>query len=241
MFMQGERRRADIMRILVVEDNVGLVANIFQYFESRGHQLDAAPDGITGLHLAVRNDYDAIVLDWMLPRLDGPSMLRKLRAETTKRTPVLLLTARGELADKLEGFQSGAEDYLSKPFALPELEVRLQALHARSSGLLDAEEHLQVQDLRLDLRTLEASRDGSWIKLYPACRKILEVLMRAAPAVVSRERLERELWGDSPPDKDLLRSHIYELRRAVDAPFPKKLIHTVARAGFRIGTFHEAP
>ncbi len=229
------------MRILVVEDNAGLVANLFQYFESRGHVLDAAPDGVTGLHLAVRNDYDVIVLDWMLPRLDGPSVLRKLRTETTRRTPVLMLTARGELADKLEGFQAGAEDYLSKPFALPELEVRLQALHARSSGLLDAEAYLQVQDLRLDLRTLQVSRDGTWIKLYPACRKILEVLMRAAPAVVSRERLESELWGDSPPDKDLLRSHIYELRRAVDAPFPQKMIHTVARAGFRIGASHAVP
>lgn len=229
------------MRILVVEDNAALVANLFQYFEPRGHVLDAAPDGITGLHLAVSNEYDVIVLDWMLPRLDGPSILRKLRSETASRTPVLMLTARGDLADKLEGFHSGVEDYLSKPFALPELEARLLALHARSSGQLNPEDRLRVEGVCFDLKTLEVDRDGVRLKLYPACRKILEVLMRASPAVVPRERLERELWGDMLPDKDLLRSHVYELRRVVDGPFPRKLIHTVARTGFRFGSSSAGP
>ena len=111
------------MRLLVIEDNRDLVANLFAYFESRGHVLDAAPDGITGLHLALTQPYDAVVLDWMLPRMDGPQVLRKLREEGHSDMPVVMLTARDELPDKLAGFRAGADDYLTKPFDLPELEV----------------------------------------------------------------------------------------------------------------------
>ena len=120
-----------------------------------------------------------------------------------------------------------------KPFALPELEVRLEALLARSGGQ-GRNRLLQVEDLRLDLRTLEASRAGQPLHLYPACRKLLETLMQASPAAVSRDRLEQALWGDNPPDSNLLRSHVYELRRSVDGPFPVKLIHTLPRVGYRL-------
>ena len=185
------------MRLLVIEDNRDLVANLFAYFESRGHVLDAAPDGITGLHLALTQPYDAVVLDWMLPRMDGPQVLRKLREEGHSDMPVVMLTARDELPDKLAGFRAGA-------------------------------------DLRLDLDTLEATRAGQAIHLFPAGRKLLEALMRASPAVVTREQLERTLWGDEPPDGDMLRSHVYELRREVDGPFPVKLIQTVPRTGYRL-------
>jgi DNA-binding response OmpR family regulator len=219
------------MRLLVVEDNRNLVANLFEYFEARGYQLDAAPDGPTGLHLALSHDYDALVLDWMLPRMDGRELLRELR-RAGRDVPVLMLTARDELTDKIEGFRSGADDYLTKPFALGELEVRLEALVARGRGR--GRRVLQVDDLRLDLATLEATRDGRPLHLYPACRKLLELLMQASPAVVPRERLERGLWGDDPPDGDMLRSHIYELRRSVDGPFARKLIRTVPRMGYRI-------
>ena len=222
------------MKLLVIEDNRSLVANVFDYFEQRGYVLDAAPDGVTGLHLALSNDYDAIVLDWMLPRLDGIGVLRGLREHGNRRVPVIMLTARDGLADKLSGFESGADDYLTKPFALPELEVRLKALLARSGDR--ARRVLAVADLELDLDTLEATRAGQRLQLYPASRKLLEALMRAAPAVVTRERLERVLWGDMPPYNDLLRSHLYELRRAVDAPFERKLIQTVAGTGYRMDT-----
>ena len=222
------------MKLLIVEDNHSLVANLFDYFESRGHALDAAPDGLTGLQLAIANDYDAIVLDWMLPRLDGPTLAQRLRVDAGKATPIIMLTARDELPDVIAGFRAGADDYLTKPFDLPELEVRLQALVARSQGRVVPARMLSYQDLKLDLATLEASRGGQPLKLYPACRKLLEVLIRAAPAVVSREKLEQALWGDSPPDADLLRSHMYELRRAVDGPFTTKLIQTVPRAGYRM-------
>jgi DNA-binding response OmpR family regulator len=223
------------MRLLVVEDNRNLVANLFDYFEARGHTLDAAPDGITGLHLATTQQYDAVVLDWMLPRMDGREVLRKLREEHTADVPVIMLTARDELPDKIAGFRAGADDYLTKPFALPELEVRLEALLARASGRGRARV-LEVQDLRLDLATLEVSRAGKPLHLYPACRKLLEVLMQASPGAVTRERLEYALWGDSPPDGDMLRSHIYELRRSVDGPFAVKLIQTLPRVGYRLAT-----
>jgi len=223
------------MRLLVVEDNRNLVANLFDYFEARGHTLDAAPDGITGLHLATTQPYDAVVLDWMLPRMAGPEVLRKLREEHAADVPVIMLTARDELPDKIAGFRAGADDYLTKPFALPELEVRLEALVTRAKGRGRAR-LLEVQDLRLDLATLEVSRAGKPLHLYPACRKLLEVLMQASPGAVTRERLEYALWGDSPPDGDMLRSHIYELRRSVDGPFPVKLIQTLPRVGYRLAT-----
>jgi len=220
------------MRVLVVEDNRSLVANLFDYFEARGHVLDAAPDGPTGLHLAVTQHYDVIVLDWMLPRMDGREVLSRLR-DSGADVPVLMLTARDELPDKIAGFRAGADDYLTKPFDLPELEVRLEALVTRASGR-GRSKLLQVADLRLDLTTLEATRGGRTLHLYPACRKLLEVLMQSSPAAVTRERLEHALWGDSPPDGDMLRSHVYELRRSVDGPFPVKLIHTLPRVGYRL-------
>jgi DNA-binding response OmpR family regulator len=220
------------MRLLVVEDNRNLVANLFEYLEARGYALDAAPDGATGLHLALTQDYDAIVLDWMLPRMDGHELLAHLR-RAGRQVPVLMLTARSELDDKVKGFRGGADDYLTKPFDLPELEVRLEALLARASGGR-GRRVLQVADLRLDLATLEVTRGGRSLHLYPACRKLLELLMQASPAAVSRERLERGLWGDDPPEGDMLRSHVYELRRSVDSPFQRKLIHTVPRVGYRL-------
>jgi DNA-binding response OmpR family regulator len=221
------------MRLLVIEDNRSLTANLFDYFEARGHTLDAAPDGITGLHLATTQHYDAIVLDWMLPRLEGPEVLRRLREDCGSGVPVIMLTARDELPDKIAGFRAGADDYLTKPFALPELEVRLEALMARAHGR-QRRRVLEVHDLRLDLDTLEVTRAGRPLHLYPACRKLLEVMMQASPAAVTRERLEQALWGEDPPDGDMLRSHIYELRRSVDGPFADKLVHTLPRTGYRV-------
>lgn len=227
------------MRLLVIEDNRSLVANLFDYFEARGHTLDAAPDGITGLHLATTQTYDAIVLDWMLPRMEGPEVLRRLREDHGSEVPVIMLTARDELPDKIAGFRAGADDYLTKPFALPELEVRLDALMARVHGR-QRSRVLEVHDLRLDLGTLEATRAGKLLHLYPACRKLLETLMKASPAAVTRQQLEYALWGDDPPDGDMLRSHVYELRRSVDGPFPVKLIQTLPRTGYRLAVPHGA-
>ena len=221
------------MRLLVVEDNRELLANLFAYFEARGHVLDAAPDGVTGLHLATHHAYDAIVLDWMLPRMDGTELLHRLRGEHGMDVPVIMLTARGEVSDKVHGLRAGADDYLAKPFALVELEARLEALLARATAR-SRRRLLQVHDLRFDLDTHEVRRGEASLHLYPACRKLLETLMRASPAAVSREQLEHALWGEDAPDRDMLRSHVYDLRRAIDGPFDTKLLHTLPRVGYRI-------
>lgn len=219
------------MRLLVVEDNRNLVANLFDYFEARGYTLDAAPDGPTGLHLAVTQRYDAIVLDWMLPRLDGREVLRSLREEAGSDVPVLMLTARDELDSKLEGFRSGADDYLSKPFAIAELEARIRALALRRRGRTRV---LRVGPLRYDLATQEIVRGERALQLHTGCRAILEVLMRESPNIVAKERLEAAIWGDRRPDRDLLRTHIYELRRRLDAHAEPKLLHTVKNVGYRL-------
>lgn len=222
------------MRILVVEDNQSLVASIFEYFEAHGHVLDAAPDGDTALFLLGQNSYDVVVVDWGLPRLDGIQLIDRLRRDFGPEPPALMLTARGELEDKLTGFRTGANDYLVKPFAMAELEARLAALVQRGQPRTSAKE-LVVDDLSFDLASQQVRRAGQPLRLYRACRKLLEVLMRASPAVVSRAQLEYALWGEEPPEGDLLRSHMYELRRAVDGQRERKLIHTISREGYRIG------
>lgn len=220
------------MRLLIIEDNRNVVANLFEYFEREGHVVDAAPDGITGLHLARTHAYDAVVLDWGLPRMDGREVLKNLRSDGND-IPVIMLTARDQQPDKITGFRSGADDYLTKPFDMEELLLRLEAMVARATGR-GRIKRLEVGDLMLDLATLKATRAGQALHLYPAGRTLLEILMLASPGVVSRERLERALWGDDLPEGNPLRSHVYDLRRAVDGPFPTKLIHTVARSGYRI-------
>lgn len=222
------------LSILIIEDNAQLAANLYDYLEGCGHTLDAAPDGLSGLHLASSRDYDAIVLDWNLPRLDGLSVLRKLRGEAKKKVPVIMLTARDQLADKIDGFESGLDDYLVKPVALPEIEVRLRALVARLKQAAAPDDVLVVGDLRFDLKTMEIRRAGRRITLTRIGRRLLELLMRESPRVVARARLEREAWGDSQPGTDLLRSHMYVLRRAVEGDSEKALLHTVPGSGYRL-------
>ena len=220
------------MHILVIEDNSDIAANIGDYLEDRGHTVDFAADGVTGLHLAIVHDFDAIVLDLNLPGMDGLEVCRKLRNEARKQTPVLMLTARDTLDNKLAGFESGADDYLIKPFALQEVEVRLNALARRGKGIQSRE--LQVGDLEYNLDTLEVRREGKLLQLNPTALKILQALMEASPAVVTRQELETRVWGEELPDSDSLRVHIHGLRSVVDKPFPTQLIQTRHGIGYRI-------
>ncbi|MFC6842098.1 response regulator transcription factor [Xanthomonas theicola] len=216
--------------MLFVEDNQGLLASVFAYLEARGFVLDAAPDGPSGLQLAAQGDYDVIVLDWMLPRMDGIEVLRHLRNHGSDAS-ILLLTARDQLDSKLAGFRAGADDYLAKPFAMAELEARLLALSFRRFG---RKQVLQVSDLHFDLLTQTITRGERLLRLYSGCRAVLEVLMRESPNVVSRERLEFAIWGDDRPDRDMLRSHMYELRKRLDLDEEPKLLHTINKQGYRL-------
>ena len=219
--------------LLLVEDNRDIAEMVHAYLESQDYVVDYAADGVTGLHLAVSNPYDLIILDLMLPGMDGIQLCQKLRTEARRDTPVLMLTARDTLQDKLVGLDAGADDYLVKPFEIQELEARIRALLRRSRGEL-APETLKVGDLTLDTGTLQIERAGHSIALTPIALRILTVLMRASPRVVSRRELEREIWGEMMPDSDTLRSHLYTLRKAIDKPFDKPLLHTIPSLGYRL-------
>ena len=221
------------MRILVIEDNRDIAENIGDYLEPKGHELDFAADGITGLHLAVTHDFDAIVLDLMLPGIDGIALCRKLREEAKKATPVIMLTARDRLEDKVEGFDVGADDYLVKPFAMKELEIRLEALGRRHQGR-SVSRVLRVGDLEFDPDAQIVRRSGRKLELNPSQRKLLMMLMQNTHRVVRRGELEQALWGDDRPDADILRAHIYALRVAIDKPFPTRLLKTVHGTGYRL-------
>ncbi|MBF0416815.1 MAG: response regulator transcription factor [Magnetococcales bacterium] len=221
------------MRILFIEDHADLAANLADYFETKGHVVDMAMDGVTGLHLALVNDYDIIVLDVMLPGMDGLTVCRKLRQEARQPTPVIMLTARTTLDDKVSGFSSGADDYLIKPFELKELEMRLQALCKRASGRV-AHRLLCVADLEFNLDTLRAKRNGHLLELPAIPLKILELLMLRSPGAVERRDIEHTIWGDDPPDSDALRVHMHILRTAIQAHGSTPLLHTLRGIGYRL-------
>jgi len=218
--------------ILVVEDHRDIAALVCEYLEGVGFEVDYADTGEAALHLVASNRYDALVLDLMLPGIDGIELCERMRAAGND-IPVLMLTARDTLADKLSGFESGADDYLVKPFDLPELEARLLAIIRRRQGGAAAG-RLVVGDLSVDVETHTVTRAGQNLTVTPTGLKLLSELIRHSPRVVERRALERAVWGDAPPDSDALRTHLYQLRKVVDRPFKTALIHTVHSAGFRI-------
>ncbi len=219
--------------VLLVEDHKELAETVGTYLESQEYTVDYAADGLTAMHLAVTEDYDAVILDLNLPGIDGIEVCRKLRKEAHRTTPIIMLTARDTLDDKLTGFDVGADDYLVKPFELPELAVRIEALIRREKGDVSSTV-FRVGDLELDTERGIALRAGKRLNLSPRSFEILRVLMQKAPAIVTRRELERALWGDEPPDSDSLRSHLYNLRRIVDKPFDVAFIETVPGRGFRM-------
>jgi len=167
-----------------------------------------------------------------LPGIDGYTLCKRLREDARRDTPVIMLTARDQLDDRLQGFKSGADDYLIKPFALSELAARVEAVMRRAQG--GGRRALQVADLNYDLDTLEVTREGKLLKLNPVGLKLLAVLMQKSPHVLRREILEEALWGDDCPDSDSLRSHVHQLRQVIDKPFAKPLLHTVHGVGYRL-------
>lgn len=218
------------MRILVVEDDPDLAANLGDFLELRGHSVDFAATGRRGEALATNQVFEAIVLDRMLPGLDGASLCRMLR-ERGDATPILMLTALDAVDQRVQGLAAGADDYLVKPFALDELVARLEALHRRATRRITAAP-LTCGDLEYDPATLIVTRGGQPLELSSTLRQILEHFLRNQDRVVTRTELCELVWGDS--DVDALRGQMYELRLVIDRPFAKPLLQTVRGGGWRL-------
>lgn len=218
------------LSVLIVEDQRDIAANIWDFLERRGYRVDHCADGASGLARAMQGGFDVIVLDLGLPRLDGLDLCRRLR-EAGHGVPVLMLTARDTLDDKLRGFAEGADDYLVKPFAMRELEARIRAVHRRRQP---ATSELAVGDLSFDPGSMIATREGRRIPLTRIQGTLLTALLRNAPNVVSHRRLLDAAWGDDGGMLPALHTQMYELRQQIDKPFAQPLIQSVRGIGYRL-------
>jgi len=224
------------LQLLLVEDDIDLAETVMDYLMLEGIELDYAPNGSAGLNFAKSRRYDLILLDVALPKMSGLEVCEALRSSGVD-TPVLMLTARDSLDDKLAGFDAGTDDYVIKPFEFSELLARIRSLSKRRSG---QNRRFCVGDLVIDLDRREANRDGVLLRLTPIGWKLLEVLARASPSPVPRQQLLDTVWGDEPPDSNSLKVHLHRLRQDVDKPFNKPLIVTVPNFGVALrGTDHD--
>ncbi len=219
------------MKILIVEDERDIAANIWDFLERRGHVVDHVVDGKQGLVRATSGDFDVVILDLGLPRMDGLELCRRLR-DDGNGVPVLMLTARDTLQDCLSGFEHGADDYLVKPFAMVELEARLKVLFRRGPPAVDSV--LSIGELSYSPGSMLAERDGHSIALTAAQGLILSILMRESPNVVRREALLISLWGEEGGTYAALHTHVSALRGLIDRPFGKQLLQTVHGIGYRM-------
>ncbi len=215
------------LSILLIEDDLDLAQTVIDYLELESIQCDHASNGLFGLKLIEQSEFDVLLLDLNLPRMDGLSVCEQIR-NAGNDLPILMLTARDQLSDKLAGFNVGTDDYLVKPFELDELVVRIHALAKRRSGQV---QRLAFADLEMDLNAKTVKRQGQKIKISPTAWKLLEALLRTAPNVISRDKLERIVWGHDLPDSNSLKVHLHHLRKAIDIPFDKPLIHTIQGHG----------
>lgn len=226
------------LQLLLVEDDIDLATAVIDYFELEKIQCDHAANGLSGFNLIKSNNYDVVILDLNMPKMNGLEVCEKLRAQGID-VPILMLTAKDTLDDKLQGFSKGADDYLVKPFAMEELIARVQVLSRRRSGQV---EKLNVCGLELDNKQQVITRDSVLLKLSPINYKILEMLMLASPNPVSRDKLIQSVWGDQQPDSNSLKVHMFNLRKSVDGKTDNdntntktnktKLIHTLVGHGF---------
>lgn len=223
--------------VLLVEDDLELAANIQDYLEHRGWRVDFAPNGALGLHLALSEKYSAIILDLRLPVLGGLELCRKLRDQAGSSLPVLMLTAAETLNDRLTGFEVGADDYLVKPFALAELFVRLQAIIRRSQTCESRPSSMiRYADVELDQDLRVVRRAGQILSLTKMGYELLRILMLRAPAVVTREEIEHQLWQGEPPGSDALRTHVAVLRAELDRAPWSPLLCTHRGTGYQLIT-----
>jgi DNA-binding response OmpR family regulator len=226
-----------MLRILLIEDQRDIAANIWDYLEHRGFVMDHSGDGALGLRMALEGIYDVIVLDLGLPKLDGIDLCKSVR-EAQSDIPILMLTARDTLDDKLIGFASGADDYLVKPFAMKELEARIRVLHRRRR--MQQGDAMRIADLMLDPVTQTVERAGQQLTLTRAGFVLLETLMRRAPHLVRHAELAQALWGENGGDIATLHTHLSVLRSVIDRPFATRLLHTAHGFGYRIAETADA-
>lgn len=216
--------------VLLVEDDIDLATTIVDYLELESIDCDHASNGLMGLNLIERNHYQMIILDINMPKMDGLTLCSTLR-ERGMDIPVLMLTARDSLENKLQGFEAGSDDYLIKPFAIKELVARVHVLAKRRSGEI---KRLMLGDLSLDLTQHSAQLKQHKLKLSPIAFKLLEVLVRASPQAVSRPQIMQTVWGDEQPDSNSLKVHIYHLRKQLDAEMSNITLETISGVGFAI-------
>lgn len=220
--------------VLLVEDDKNMAVLVGEWLERHHYEIDFAEDGLDAVNLARENAYDVIVLDVAMPRLNGVEACRRLREDgANTETPILMVTARDTLQDKIDGLDAGADDYMTKPFFPAELEARITALIRRRRAEV-APAILEVGDLVLDPRSQTVTRAGEAIDLTPTGFRILQILMRESPRVVTRSQVEHELWGLETPDSDALRSHLYVLRKAIDRGRETRMLHTLPNVGYRV-------
>lgn len=219
--------------ILMVEDHYELASTVCEFLEEHDFVVDHARNLDAARHLLKQRPYHVLLLDINLPDGSGYDLCEWLRQQESMDIPVLMLTARDTLDDKMKGFKSGTDDYLVKPFDFNELVMRIKALIKRSMGEV-SNRQLKIADLVLDPARQYVSRAGQSIELPPIQFKLLKLLMRNTPKVLTKQEIMMELWGDEEPESDALRSHIYNLRKIVDKPFDQKLIQTVSGVGLKI-------
>lgn len=219
------------MLVLLVEDDAKIASFILKGLKAAGYAVDHAPDGEEGLHLALSRPYDAAIIDIMLPRRDGLSLIAALRAKKVN-TPVIILSAKNSVDDRVRGLQAGGDDYLTKPFAFSELLARVQALIRRASGASDPT-RLALADLTVDLLTREVTRAGKRISLQPLEFSLLEYLLRNAGRIVSKTMIMEHVWDyNFDPQTNVVEARVSRLRDKIDREFDRKLIHTVRGVGY---------
>jgi two-component system, OmpR family, response regulator len=221
------------MRLLLVEDDRKIASFIVKGMKAEGYAVDHASDGQEGLHMAVTEPYDAAIIDVMLPKLDGLSLIERMRKEKVD-TPVIILSARGSVDDRVKGLQTGGDDYLPKPFAFSELLARVQALIRRAGGVSEPT-RLSCGDLAMNLLTREVTRDGRKIELQRLEFALLEYLLRNAGRVVSKTMIMEHVWDyNFDPQTNVVESRICRLRDKINRGFETKLIHTVRGVGYAL-------
>jgi len=220
------------LHILIVDDTYSVSETIADYLELEGMSVDFAYHGEAALQLVADNHYDVIIMDIMMPKMDGITAVKKLREELFCNTPIIFLTAKDQLADKVASFNAGGDDYLIKPFALEELSMRIFALARR--GVRQDIGLLTFADISVDVKSGDVRCNNQLIKVSPIQLTILKVLMKKAPNIVTRQEVNQAVWGDEPPSSDALRSHIYSLRTKLASGQQHSRLETIHGQGFKL-------